>query len=707
MKIKKLLTGIVAGAIALSTVSAMSLTSTAEDAGEIRTFVLWEGEKEVKGKDLKEGPEVVISNIEGLNLSYFQDDAVIEVTYTKAENTKENKEYNAVAQVGFKVGDDYKWTPVVWSRPLECPENETYVEDPEDEYKEYLWETEWRPGDAVLNSTAKKLSAGETATYKISLNTRYFHPDQEANEDETPITYSTSDLISGQKGVLQSLITKGKNMIFKKITITGTYVEPVLNEYIDNGDGSYTYNYSGPDASSAVIEANNANTTMYLSLPDGVSGEDVQAIKFTVTANNWVTFSLGASEPTDGNPWIQSEDCKITTTELNAPTSFVLQTPNGILDGSAMIKCTWLNFNTSYTISNIEFIIDESALRYTFNVEANPAEGGAVSFNTGVVELSPDGTKLVDVSALDENWVSEQKGALVKRIIKGGEQDNAVWTDDTGNEALKSVKSITITVSGVDGTKLHTTGSIVYSPNGTWNQALWKINVSGDNDDGISITQVGNDYNITFTPNDPMITDEDLAVEDSNLVIAIQNYGDSHDKSTPDMVVKGISLNDADGNVVWSDGTVVSEVKYPAGTVFTCKATPSAGYKFVSWTTASGALLSIDSTFEYTLGNDDTVITANFEKAEESSSNTDDASSTADDEPSSDDSKTDDTSKTDSNSNGGSTTSTNGGSTSTKSSSGSTSSTGSDSSANTGASALAFVGVALAGAAIVLTKKKK
>ena len=693
MKIKKLLTGIVAGAIALSTVSAMSLTSVSATA-EKKTVVLWEGEKEVKGKNLGAGPDIVISDIPGLNLSYFKDDAVIEVTYTKANNTKESNAYNAVAQVGFQVGDAWTWTPIVTSRYLECPENETYDESD-------LWVTEWRTGDAVLNTGAKELSKGESATYKIPLNTRYFDPDGADDGNGNPVTFSTSDLLAGAKGNLLSVVTKGKNMIFKKIAITGTYDEPVLNEYIDNGDGSYTYNYSGPDAASSAIEANNANTTMNLTLPEGISGEDVQAIKFTVTANNWVTFSLGASEATEGNPWIQSEDCKITTTEINTPTSFVLSTPNGILDGSAIIKCTWLNANTSYTISDISFVIDESALRYTFDVAASPEEGGKATFNTGVVEPSPDGTKSIDVSALGEGWVSEQN--LVKRIIKGGEQDNAVWTDDTGNEALKSIRKITVALSGVDGTKLHTTGAIVYSPNSVWNAPLWKINVSGDNDAGITIEKVGNDYNVIYTTEEPLVTDEDLTVENSNFVIALQNYGDSDDKTNPDMVVKGIALYDGEDNVIWSDGTVVDEVKYPAGTVFTCTATPNAGYRFVSWTNTAGAVLGVDPTLEYTMGNDNTVITANFEKVEESSSNIDDSSSIIDDSSST----TDDSSKADSSSNGGSTNkgnTTTGGSTGNN---GGSSSTGSDSSANTGASALAFVGVALAGAAIVLTKKKK
>lgn len=360
--------------------------------------------------------------------------------------------------------------------------------------------------------------------------------------------------------------------------------------------------------------------------------------------------------------------------------------------------------NFTYTLkSNTVLTANFEEIKYSFSV--NSTEGGMASFKVKNTANCPDGTKQVDISALDQdNWLLEQRGVLAKRILKGGEQDNAVWTDNSGNETLAKVKSITITVSGVDDSKLATTGGLAFSlsgdPDKNWLQGTWKVNVKGDNDPGVTVKQVGKYYNITFTPTvDELFTMDELNKENSCVVIALQNYGNSDDKTSPDYVVKGLSINDADGNALYSEGQIATDDKFAPGTEFEISAVAESGYQFVNWTDAKGNEVSKNAKDSYTLGDADTVLTAHFVKVENSSSTPDsklDSSSKTDDSKNDSSIREIDTSSKGSNSNASS------------NKSGSNTSGGNDSSPNTGAAAaLILSGMAIAGAAVIVSKKKK
>lgn len=813
MKIKKLVTGIIAGAVAATALASLTLTSSAAEA----TKTLWEGSLWMNDKAADQARNKGLNNVtltvtdggsgdsEGLkgmqSPAYWKSGSKLVISYEPQATYKSTAAKGTSLDVAFavigKVTDAWSWT-----------QGNIYILEKDGGY-------------------AAMSSANSEDEEAIAV------PGVTVNSDNTEITIDLDEngdaYAEGDAGKFNwyNLITQMKEFdlraadcTIKSVKITGDYDAPVFDEYIDNGDGSYTYVYSG----SVNTSGPNENTTFTLSVPEGTDAAKVKKIKFDITASDWSTFKLGVSSAAEGNEWLETGDLKITSDELNKTQTYTLETPNGIVADSAKITCSWLNANTTYTISNIRFLKDDDLddnetligsadisdfgwndsnvipfnltgydsakivvygdctyiklavggiepytvlvepaatnedgkyvynfteeqiatfsqdcdlyvqgqdgtvtkvqiigaknpedsseedsnnetdnNTYSFSVQASPSEGGAVDYTAGTVELAPDdGTRSIDVSNMTTPWTTEQSGRLAKKILKGGDQDGAVWTDNSGNELLASTRSITITVSGSNGTKLHTTGSIVYNF-GSWTQFDWKANVGDDDQaDDITIEQVGNDFNITYTSKDAFVTVEDLAADNSFFSIAVQNFGDSTKNTTPDMVLKGIELKDADGNVIWSDGEIAQEVKYSAGTGFTCKATAAEGYTFTNWTDDEGNEVSTEAEFTYTLTAKDTVLTANFVEGGSS----DESSTTSDESTSDADSSTDSSTSSTSSGNGsGSNGSTTGGSGSTGGSSGSAS--GSDASTNTGASALTFVGLALAGAAVVVTKKKK
>lgn len=369
---------------------------------------------------------------------------------------------------------------------------------------------------------------------------------------------------------------------------------------------------------------------------------------------------------------------------------------------------------------------DEDSL-YSFDVQASPAEGGSVAFSEpdNVVTDVVEGTQIIDVSNLSDSWQTEQSGKLAKIMLKGGEADLPVFDNATAIEMMNQFMTLKVTVSGVDNSKLCTSGSVVVNGTQTaWEQHEWNINnpdtcpAEEEAGEGITITEITkNQYTIEYSNVDgtPLFSKEDPSDTNTFFSIALQNYGWSSGDAKfqkVDLVIDGVALYDADGNVLWQDGYIAesvdsdAEVLYAPGYEFVCTAEANEGYTFVNWTDAEGNVVSEDAQFTYVLGEADTVLTANFvltteDPTDDPEDPTDDSSNPADDSSKDDNNGSTTNSGNSTTNNGSSTSATN------KSGSTSTSSTGSDKSANTGASALAFVGLALAGSAIVVSKKKK
>lgn len=878
MKIKKILAGVAAGAMALSTFASMSLFTASADP--VSSKVIWE---KAAGQDLsaftKKELEIKATDDGVGKFEYWSNDTQVKITYEKVNKKKEDNKYYAKAQLAVK------------------------GLDPEDPTEGWKWTNLY--GSINANDPDGNVANGAENTFTFSLAGKAegddYDPDAE-NPEETKTNFNNIDLFKSAK----ALVFKGQNMRLKKVEIVGTYNPPVQNKWINNGDGSYTLNYTTPEGAPAKELADFKMDVNNFPISKVVPNADVKSISFDVTGDNIYTLNVGANDKNgDYQEWkaIAGNDSEgFKKTDYTKDTKTLTFNIDGLKDGDEpLIQLTWLNANTSITFSNFRvngksvtphsfeakageggtITSDKEAGKYvegeTIHLTATPNQGyefaswteattGTVSenaefdyimgdknvvltanfrkpdtkwsFETAVIgggditASVEDGTyqdatsidltatpkegykfvnwtdadgkvistdanftyvlkediKLVahfdeikypfsvtatqggkasfaeagknrtDISALDkEKWAVENKEKRVKRLIRGGEADGSVWTDHSGDDKLVNAKSITLTITGVNDSRLATTGGIIYSlsesDDKNWVSGVWKINVGGENDEGVEVTRLGtsNYYNVTFTPTEQMFTKEELeAVKaDGNfypIAIAIENYGNSDDKSTPDMVIKGIALNDADGKAIWTEGKVYTEAdapaageestgltsgEYPAGTTLDIFATAEEGYKFVNWTDANGNVVSTKANDTYTIkapestdkNTDGTIteeepgvtkptepvgitLTANFVKDDSSSSKGDTGSSSADSNTSSNnsnDSKGDTssiteitTSKTDNSGN------------SPSANSGKNSSGNNDASPNTGAAAaLVLSGMALAGAAVIISKRKK
>ncbi len=797
MRLKKILAGVVSGALAATTfASVATITSSAADT----TKTLWESSTPfelnvVKGQTSAgndyvktfDNTMVICDGVGGDGETagskgvqapaYWKEGSKLIVHFKQTEPSYKSKtaktaNLDTAFQVVGKLGDAWAWTALVSAAHLgQNTAGEWFVVD--DLYEPDEIDDPADLADAEIPGFSVDMSNPEDGKLIVDMSTAY-----ECEDDDS---YSYYTAIREMK----ELCIKGQDAVITSVEITGDYNAPVFDQWVDNGDGTYTYVSSKPNGDPGE-SADFKLTKEILPISDY---SDVKSVSVDITHNDWATLSLGGN---NGNNAWEKEEVALNGTPSTETLTF--EPLNGLADGvEPLVQCSFMNANTELTISNfkVEYnhpvesssdaevssevesssvaeasseveassavesssdseassdadstadsssVTDESVdpnAKYSFEVQAG--KGGQAGFTkSGEVveqlELTPDeGTKVrdakIDATLLDANWQGNGT-TLVKRIIRGGAQDGAIYTDNSGDEVLKSIRSITMTITGAKGedgkyTKAHTTGSIVYSVNGGWEQLIWKVNVSGDNDDGITVQQVGNDFVITATYEEPLITDEDLAVKDPCFAIAFQNYGDSDKKTGPGYAIKSVVAKDADGNVVYSDGqTSEEDGLYAAGTKFTCTATPNEGYAFVNWTDANGNEVSKEAEFEYTLGTANTVLTANFVDTNADSnadSKVDSADSDADADDSDKTSDTDASSNADSNAdnngsannagnnnNGGS--ANNGGSTTGGSTSGGSSTGSNDASTNTGVSALALVGVALAGVAVVVTKKKK
>ena len=371
MKIKKILSGVVAGTIALSTLSAMSMTTIAADE---TTKTLWSGSLWMNDKtadSTKNGGmnSVCItvldggdSDTEGSNgiqfPAYWEEGVKLVIDYESQETYKglasKGTSLDVAFQVVTKVTDAWTWTEILsGAHRLELEDGSVYA----------TYDC-WDPEEfaAIIDETSADYDP-EWESYVI--------PNVEFNADDTQvaITMTADDMCDGNEALsrieaiqtMKEFDLKAQDVTVSSIALTGVYNEPVFNEYVDNGDGSYTYAYSGANADAAAIEANNANSFMNLSAD--VDYSKVTSISLDITANDWLTLQLGASdtvEQADGSyTWISKDATVGNDIAIGETATVTIETPNGIQADSALLKFSWFNANVKFTVSNIVFNVPE------------------------------------------------------------------------------------------------------------------------------------------------------------------------------------------------------------------------------------------------------------------------------------------------------------------------------------------------------------
>lgn len=277
------------------------------------------------------------------------------------------------------------------------------------------------------------------------------------------------------------------------------------------------------------------------------------------------------------------------------------------------------------------------------------------------------------IDPLPDGWKVDAKKTMASRFLIGSENDSPVFAENNSDNwnKIKSATKYRITITGdyfgEDG--WDASGSITTNSTITgWSQADFSIGAGALNEDGtvntakntdVTIYVSGNKYTIERTYDGGMFADDEANDTTNFCSLIVQSFNEDTTKSWG---IEGVELLDANGNAVYSVGTVAGGDVYDP--------------------TGSGSTSTSSSS-------DDSTASSTSDSSSSSSGSTSSSG----------------TSK----SSGGTASVSSSGTKSSGSGSSSTkgSSSSSDKTANTGAAAgLALAGIALAGAAFVVSKKK-
>ena len=464
MKLKKLFAGLVSGALAATTLASMATTSAS--AAE-ETKVLWESDTAFEcnayageradgnpyyttfGNTLTicdgVGGDGETDGSKGIQSpEYWAEGSKIVIHFTQTEATykKKSTKYDANLSTGFqiagKVGDAWTWTELTTGAYISQNSAGDYfitdaAYDPEDLDDEEIL------AEAQLAGFSVDMSNPDDCTFTVDLSKDYVC---DGNEE-----LSFYDCITTMK----ELCIKGQDALINSVEITGDYSAPVFDSWIDNGDGSYNFNYTGANQSMAFDAGIAAD--LAFSVPAGYNAADVTAVNITYQASDWVTLSMGISDGTTSD-WIKSDDLKVTSDNFNTDTTYTLETPNGVIGNSGLLKNTWMNANSKVQVTKLTFTIAGEEVPATVQVR---------KFNTQSIKYQlkeADGKKYMravyvdDQSALEaaesgSYSFGELKDVAItdayKSIVAGGQTVSADTLVASGNGALVVTDAVEIT----------------------------------------------------------------------------------------------------------------------------------------------------------------------------------------------------------------------------------------------------------------------
>lgn len=450
MKSKKIFSGIVAGALAVSGLASLSMTSSAAE----ETKVLWEGSLWMNDKGADEAKNkgmntVSLSVLDGNGDTagsngiqapvYWKSGSKLVIDFdaqaTYKGTIKKGKSLDLGVQIVGKLTDAWTWTQMDCFIKVD-PSGNTYVVndndvivDPDDEEFDQDWiDQTLIPG---ITATVDLDDEGETGTGQVIV-------DLDADADALSCGVNWYELITTMK----EFDLKAADMTVNKISITGDYDAPVFDQWNDNGDGSYTWTSSQGkvtyDDSPEYLDGMNFDLSNVLTIPEGA---DVASISMDVEHSDWASVSLGVAQASDG------EFAKTALGLDGTPSteSLVLAPEGGVLAGATPVfQCSFMNANCVLTISNFKVtladgteivptedessVVDESSeANSSSEVESSEAESSNTDsssksssssrpefdlhFRFGKVkyQLKPDGDTIRFVYTIDESEAMSKK----------------------------------------------------------------------------------------------------------------------------------------------------------------------------------------------------------------------------------------------------------------------------------------------------------
>lgn len=365
MKSKKIFSGIVAGALAVSGLASLSMTSSAAE----ETKVLWEGSLWMNDKGADEAKNKGMNTVslsvldgngdtEGSNgiqtPAYWKSGSKLVIDFdaqaTYKGAIKKGKSLDLGVQIVGKLTDAWTWTQMDCFIKVD-PSGNTYVVndndvivDPDDEEFDQDWIDETLiPG---ITATVDLDDEGETGTGQVIV-------DLDADADALSCGVNWYELITTMK----EFDLKAADMTVNKISITGDYDAPVFDQWNDNGDGSYTWTSSQGkityDDSPEYLDGMNFDLSNVLTIPEGA---EVASISMDVEHSDWASVSLGVAQASDG------EFAKTALGLDGTPSteSLVLAPEGGVLAGATPVfQCSFMNANCVLTISNFKVTLTD------------------------------------------------------------------------------------------------------------------------------------------------------------------------------------------------------------------------------------------------------------------------------------------------------------------------------------------------------------
>ena len=456
MKIKKILSGVVAGTLALSTLAGMSFATSAEEAVEATSIKTWMSDASTKASawwgDANKDPFAFggDKDKEGNPVEYPLDWSQAKSLEVKLLTATDNIN----GSFGVGTGEDFTWASADWSINYDFAEEMWMLEDSDKPEITVATEKEL-PGEGnvytvtytdiptILGATP---SAGATAEFKLNGYNRVGEKkawvetpvdlisvvvkDADGNTIfELPVAEDSSSEIesSSEESSEESSIEESSSEGESSSEIESSSEEESSSEveveptWTDNNDGTFTlathYLKDSKDNNSLSIDP------AKLGITDPSKVRSITLNATTTGENAYYAFGLGADDAVNG--WTQAWNNEDT------PDTVTVEFPNGLAESWPYFQTSWNNKGENTLTISFEV---------TFAADPEPAEAGDVKY-----QVSSDKTAIRFVYVVDEAVVAAAENGAIDIATADGVTTTPVV------KAYKSLKAGGQTISAGEG----------------------------------------------------------------------------------------------------------------------------------------------------------------------------------------------------------------------------------------------------------------
>ena len=436
MKIKKILSGVVAGALALSTLAGMSFATSAEEAATPTAIKTWMSDASTKASawwgDANKDPFAFggDKDKEGNPVEYPLDWSQAKSLEVKLLTATDNIN----GSFGVGTGEDFTWASADWSINYDFDEEMWMLEDSDKPEITVATEKEL-PGEGnvytvtytdiptILGATP---SAGATAEFKLN---GYNRTGSARKWVETPVDL-ISVVVKDADGntifelpVVEEESSSEIESSSEEESSSEVEVEPT---WTDNQDGTFTlathYLKDSKDNNSLSIDPK----SMGIEDPSKVRAIKVNAVTTGDNAYYAWGFGANAEDGTETGTWTQAWN------DEDTPDTVTVEFPNGIAAES------WPYFQTSWNNKGENTLT--ISFEVTFAADPEPAEAGEVKY-----QVSSDKTAIRFVYIVDEAVVAAAENGAIDIATADGVTTTPVV------KAYKSLKAGGQTISAGEG----------------------------------------------------------------------------------------------------------------------------------------------------------------------------------------------------------------------------------------------------------------